>query len=152
MEYKHSKLGIHIIQAALVVIFVILGYLFWSLARPYNPADVTAPIAVRGGVVKKGDPIVLSLSSCTYKQTDASLEIDLVGENTAAGIPLLTFNNVPTTVGCVKDVAFPVPTTQLPMSIPSGKYRVLLHTTYKVNSYRNVTEDYYSEVFEYINE
>ncbi len=146
---KSHKTGLRTIQLSLVVIIVVLGYLFWSLARPYNPADVTEPIVVKNKIVKKGEPIVLSLSTCTYKKTDARLEVELIGENSEAAIPLFTINNIPTTLGCQNDMLFPVPTNQLPFAMPTGKYRVRLHVTYLVNNYRNVTENYDSEVFEY---
>lgn len=133
----------------LVIVAVFMLYVGVQLFSPFNPATVEVPIKVQNENVKKGEPIVLLLTSCTHIETKVQLRVELLLGQGEISLPLFTLNDVPTKKGCLTEQPFPIQLEDANVKLPSGTYKIRLRTIYVVNSIRTETINYDSEQFNY---
>lgn len=136
-----------ILVAVLVVTFGFLVYMGYLMFEPFTPPTLgqgDIPILNKDHIIKEGETISTKIDYCVYKNVPSTTSRYFENVDDHRVFWLSTTEGAGTKVGCGSVVSN---TFVIPESIPAGKYRLILNSTFRVNPLKIVTKQYQTEIF-----
>ena len=142
---KNTLTIISIFTFTLIVGF--MAYVGWLFFEPFKPPTLGTgdiPILNKDKMIRGGEPISTKIDYCIYKKVPSSTtrRFENVDNKTVFFLSTTESAGQDPQCGSVESN-----TGLVPSSIPPGKYRIILVSTFRVNSLKTVTAKYQTEEF-----
>lgn len=122
---------------------IIIGITTFWLVYPYKPMTVNKePIEVMTGEVGRGKPLIYRIDYCKNVDVPATIQKSYENDIIFPASTTHPVNNVGCRVVNISQV--------IPYELPSGRYKLKIVFTYRVNPIREVSITAYTEYFNVI--
>lgn len=131
----------------LILTFCALGYFGYLIFEPFTPPLIKGGDIVilnKDHTIKELETISTKVDYCVYKQVPSTTTRKFLEVDDQRVFFLSTTESAGAKVGCGSVVNN---TFEIPSSIPAGKYRLILVSSFRVNPLKTVTVQYQTEVF-----
>jgi len=143
IQSKKNKLVTVISFLTIAMAFALLVIVFYWVLKPYKLLVINErPLPVMNKVVKRGDTVNYVLDYCKYTDKQAVVSKKF-SDGIEFALPDYRSNNPE---GCRTQIV----ATEVPHTLPEGKYILIADYTYQVNPIRWIVVRIHTQVFEVI--